>query len=125
MEGPYFIKIRQMYRGVQMFQRGSKFYSKISSGGSIFFEKLVPGGTNLGGSIFAVTYLPSGPAPPFTLLPPSRPTHTHYRIVLFGGLVWVIFSASVSVVRVFSLQLLADRAFIEWLTFQDLQNLSM
>ena len=58
MEGPYFFekfKIRQMYRGVQMFQRGSKFYSKISSGGSIFFEKLVPGGTNLGGSIFAVT----------------------------------------------------------------------
>ena len=41
-----------------MFQRGSKFYSKISSGGSIFFEKLVPGGgggTNFGGSIFAVT----------------------------------------------------------------------
>ena len=40
-----------------MFQRGSKFYSKISSGGSIFFEKLVPGGTNFGGSIFAVTAL--------------------------------------------------------------------
>ena len=38
-----------------MFQRGSKFYSKISSGGSIFFAKLVPGGTNFGGSIFAVT----------------------------------------------------------------------
>ena len=34
-----------------MFQRGSKFYNKISSGGSIFFEKLVPGGTNFGGSM--------------------------------------------------------------------------
>ena len=40
-----------------MFQRGSKFYSKISSGGSIFCKKLVPGGTNFGGSIFAVTQL--------------------------------------------------------------------
>ncbi len=38
-----------------MFQRRSKFSSEISSGGSIFLEKLVPGGTNLGGSIFAVT----------------------------------------------------------------------
>ena len=39
MEGPYFfekIKFRQIYRGVQMFQRGSKFYSKISSGGPYF-----------------------------------------------------------------------------------------
>ncbi len=43
--------------GVQMFQRRSKFSSEISSGGSIFLEKLVPGGTNLGGSIFAVTGL--------------------------------------------------------------------
>ena len=43
------------FRGVQIFQRGSKFSSKISSGGSIFFEKLVPGGTNFGGSIFTVT----------------------------------------------------------------------
>ncbi len=41
--------------GVQMFQRRSKFSSEISSGGSIFLDKLVPGGTNLGGSIFAVT----------------------------------------------------------------------
>lgn len=49
---------------------------------------------------------------------------TTLRIVLFGGLVWVIFSASVSVMRVFSLQLLADNSYIEWLTFQDLQNLS-
>ena len=47
------------FRGVQIFQRGSKFSSKISSGGSIFFEKLVPGGTNFGGSIFTVT------GPPF------------------------------------------------------------
>ena len=32
-----------------MFQRRSKFNSKISSGGSIFFEKLVPGEPILGG----------------------------------------------------------------------------
>ncbi len=38
-----------------MFQRQSKFSSEISSGGSIFLETLVPGGTNLVGSIFAVT----------------------------------------------------------------------
>ncbi len=44
--------------GVQMFQRRSKFSSEISSGGSIFLEKLVPGGTNLGGSIFTVTCTP-------------------------------------------------------------------
>ena len=58
MEGPYFfekIKFRQIYRGVQMFLRGSKFYSKISSGGSIFFKKLVSWGTNFGRSIFAMT----------------------------------------------------------------------
>ena len=29
---------------VQIFQRESIFYSKISSGGSLFIEKLVPGG---------------------------------------------------------------------------------
>ena len=54
MEGPYFfekIKFRQIYRGVQMFQRGSKFYSKISSRGSIFFNKFVPKGTNFGGAL--------------------------------------------------------------------------
>ncbi len=47
------------FEGVQIFQRGSKFTcsSKISSGGSIFLEKLVPGGTNFGGSIFTVTGL--------------------------------------------------------------------
>ena len=40
-----------------MFRRGSKFYSKISSGGSIFFKKFVPGGgTNFGGSICRDTY---------------------------------------------------------------------
>ena len=52
MEGPYFfekIKFRQISRAVQMFQRWSKFYSKISSGGSIFFEKFVPGEPNLRG----------------------------------------------------------------------------
>ena len=35
-----------------MFQRGSKFYSKISSGGSIFFEKVVPGGEPISGGPF-------------------------------------------------------------------------
>ena len=38
-----------------MFQRGTKFFSKISSGGSLFIKKLVPGGTNFGGSIFTMT----------------------------------------------------------------------
>ena len=58
MEGPYFfekIKFRQIYRGVQMFQRGSKFYSKISSGGPYFAKNLFRGGTNFGGSIIAMT----------------------------------------------------------------------
>ena len=44
---------------VQIFQRESIFCRKISSGGSLFIKKLVPGGggggTNLGGSIFTMT----------------------------------------------------------------------
>ena len=32
--------------------------SKISSGGSLFSKKLVPGGTNFGGSIFTMTSTP-------------------------------------------------------------------
>ena len=40
---------------VQIFQRESIFCNKISSGGSLFIKKLVPGGTNLGGSIFTMT----------------------------------------------------------------------
>ena len=35
--------------GLHSFQRESIFGSKISSGGSSFIEKLVPGGTNFGG----------------------------------------------------------------------------
>ena len=31
------------------------FCNKISSGGFLFIEKLVPGGTNFGGSIFTMT----------------------------------------------------------------------
>ena len=42
---------------VQIFQRESIFCSKISSGGSLFIKKLVPGGTNFGGSIFTMTYI--------------------------------------------------------------------
>ena len=40
---------------VQIFQRESIFCNKISSGGSLFIKKLVPGGTNFGGSIFTMT----------------------------------------------------------------------
>ena len=49
------------------FSEGSRFCSEISSGGSIFFEKFVPGGTNFGGSIFTVTLPSTRPA----ALPPS------------------------------------------------------
>ena len=35
--------------GLRSFQRESIFCSKISSGGSSFIKKLVPGGTNFGG----------------------------------------------------------------------------
>ena len=48
----YFISGRCM---VQIFQRESIFCRKISSGGSLFIKKLVPGGTNLGESIFTMT----------------------------------------------------------------------
>ena len=44
--------------GLRSFQRESIFCSKVSSGGSLFIEKLVPGGTNFGvggGSIFTMT----------------------------------------------------------------------
>ena len=56
-EGPIFtlwrvhmsLKFRQISRGVEMFLRGSKFYSKISSGGPYFS---FGGGTNFGGVHF-------------------------------------------------------------------------
>ena len=44
-----------LWEVVQIFQRESIFCNKISSGGSLFIEKLVPGGTNFGGSIFTMT----------------------------------------------------------------------
>ena len=44
-----------LWEVVQIFQRESIFCSKISSKGSLFIEKLVPGGTNFGGSIFTMT----------------------------------------------------------------------
>ena len=37
------------------FQRESIFCNKISSEGSLFIKKLVPGGNNFGGSIFTMT----------------------------------------------------------------------
>ena len=46
---------------VQIFQRESIFCNKRSSGGALFIKKLVPGGTNYGGSIFTMTV----PDPPF------------------------------------------------------------
>ena len=49
---------------VQIFQRGSKIFSKISSGGSLFIKKLVPGGTTFGGSIFTMTVPIEGPSIP-------------------------------------------------------------
>ena len=44
-----------LWEVVQIFQTESIFCSKISSGGSLYIEKLVPGGTNFGGSIFTMT----------------------------------------------------------------------
>ena len=44
-----------LWEVVQIFQTESIFCSKISSRGSLFIEKLVPGGTNFGGSIFTIT----------------------------------------------------------------------
>ena len=44
-----------LWEVVQIFQRESIFCSKVSSRGSLFIEKLVPGGTNFGESIFTVT----------------------------------------------------------------------
>ena len=44
-----------LWEVVQIFQRESIFCSKISSGGPYLTKKLVPGGTNFGGSIFTMT----------------------------------------------------------------------
>ena len=50
------------------------FCSKISSGGSLFIEKLVPGGTNFGGVHFYHdrTLLALNPGFPFRILSRSR-----------------------------------------------------
>ena len=63
--------------GLRSFQRESIFCSKISSGGSSFIKKLVPGGTNLcvwGGGHFNHdrTLLASNPGFPFRILSRSR-----------------------------------------------------
>ena len=58
-----------------MFQRGSKFYSKISSGGPYFAKKLFRGETNFGGSIFAVTR-------PFRFNYTSHAIFSHYSLSL-------------------------------------------
>ena len=44
-----------LYEVVQIFQWESIFCNKIRSGGSLFIKKLVPGGTDFGGSIFTMT----------------------------------------------------------------------
>ena len=60
------VVLRNLWKVVQIFQRGSnlfseissgwsKFFSKISSGGSLFIKKLVLGGANFGGSNFTMT----------------------------------------------------------------------
>ena len=60
--------------GLRSFQRESIFCSKISSGGSLFIEKLVLGGTNFGGVHFYhdKTLLASNPGFPFRILSHSR-----------------------------------------------------
>ena len=69
------------FEGLCSFQRESIFCSKISSGGSLFIEKLVPGGTNfffLGGGGGGVhfyydrTLLALNPGFPFRILSRSR-----------------------------------------------------
>ena len=57
--------------GLHSFQRESIFCSKISSGGSLFIEKLVPGGTNFGGG-GGVGGPFSNPGFPFWILSRSR-----------------------------------------------------
>ena len=56
--------------GLRSFQRESIFCSKISSGGSLFIEKLVPEGTNFGGLHFYHdrTLLALNPGFPFWIL---------------------------------------------------------
>ena len=73
---------------VQIFQRESIFCDKISSGESLFIEKLVPGGTNFGGSIFTMTVVPtigplwaSAPQTPQAHLIRYYPT---YRLLYLG-----------------------------------------
>ena len=61
--------------GLRSFQRESIFCSKISSRGSLFIEKLVLGGTNLGGGVHFYhdrTLLASNPGFPFRILSHSQ-----------------------------------------------------
>ena len=60
--------------GLRSFQRESIFCSEISSRGSLFIEKLVPGDTNFGGVHFYHdrTLLASNPGFPFWILSRSR-----------------------------------------------------
>ena len=61
---------------LRSFQRESIFCSKISSRGSLFIEKLVPGDTNFGGGgvhfYHDRTLLASNPGFPFQILSRSR-----------------------------------------------------
>ena len=75
-------------RWSKFFQRESIFCDKISSGESLFIEKLVPGGTNFGGSIFTMTVVPtigplwaSAPQTPQAHLIRYYPT---YRLLYLG-----------------------------------------
>ena len=74
-----------LWEVVQIFQRESIICSKLSSGGSLFIEKLVPGGTNFGGSVFTMTgvlILSS-----LCILKPAWPTHAYFLLLYFCLLV--------------------------------------
>ena len=49
---------------------------------------------------------------------------SHDRLFLIGGLVWLVLSFGASVMRIFSLQILGDNTYIEWLTLQNLSNVT-
>ena len=48
----------------------------------------------------------------------------HDRLFLIGGLLWLVLSFGASVMRIFSLQILGNNTYIEWLTLQNLSNVT-